>query len=159
MAHASMRGNMPRLIKIYGFFWDRHRGAFRKNSKAQEHRQMMQCCALVFFPQNTLGDGPAIWIFLQDSRIRVKSHEKYFKPKCKNFWYYSNHTWYHILTKNNLYPVIGRVNRSLIKYESWKCIESSALRSLFVQWIDVLDSLNYNDSVSKPNLESSWPLM
>ena len=25
-----------------------------------------------FFPKNTLGDGPAFWIFFQDSRIRVK---------------------------------------------------------------------------------------
>ena len=25
-----------------------------------------------FFPENTLGDGPAFWIFFQDSRIRVK---------------------------------------------------------------------------------------
>ena len=34
-----------------------------KNSKAQEHRQMMKRCALDFFPRNALGDGPAFWIF------------------------------------------------------------------------------------------------
>ena len=29
----------------------------------------------IFFPQNTLGDGPAFWIFSQDSRIRVYPRE------------------------------------------------------------------------------------
>ena len=34
-----------------------------KKFKAQEHIQMRQRCALDFFPSNTLGDGPAFWIF------------------------------------------------------------------------------------------------
>ena len=46
----------------------------RKNSKAQEHIQMMQRFALDFCLRNALGDGPAFWIFfVQDSRIRVKN--------------------------------------------------------------------------------------
>ena len=34
-----------------------------KKSKAQKHIQMAQRCALDFFSQNALGDGPAFWIF------------------------------------------------------------------------------------------------
>ena len=43
-----------------------------KNPQHRNIYKLIQCCALDFFPQNTLGDGPAFWIFFQDSRIRVK---------------------------------------------------------------------------------------
>ena len=47
--------------------------AFRKkNSKAQEHVQIFSMLRSGFsFLRNALGDGPAFWIFFQDSRIRV----------------------------------------------------------------------------------------
>ena len=43
---------------------------FREKSKAQERMytiesfEMMQRCDSDFFPENTLGDGPAFWIYL-----------------------------------------------------------------------------------------------
>ena len=52
------------LNKNICHFWDRHRARLPEtNSKAREHIKMMQRCALEFFLQNTLGDGPAFWIF------------------------------------------------------------------------------------------------
>ena len=44
--------------------------------------KMMQCCALDFFPENALGDGPAFWIFFSGffSRIRVKLGWSHIKP-------------------------------------------------------------------------------
>ena len=41
---------------------------------------MAQRYALDFFPQNALGDGPAFWIFFQDSRIRVRVSINVFIP-------------------------------------------------------------------------------
>ena len=63
------------LNKIYAIFSDRYRARFpEKNSKAQKHIQIFSMLRSGFFPQNTLGDGPAFWIFFfQDSRIRVKA--------------------------------------------------------------------------------------
>ena len=50
--------------KYMPFFGTVTERAFRKKkSKAPEHIQMMQRCALDFFPRNALGDGPAFWIF------------------------------------------------------------------------------------------------
>ena len=62
------------LNKNICHFWDHHRARFpEKNSKAWEH---IQNDALDFFPYNALGDGPAFWIFFQDSRIRVNIGSK-----------------------------------------------------------------------------------
>ena len=49
---------------------------FRKKSKAQKHIQMVERCALDFFPENALGHGPAFFYFFQDSRIRVKNYDE-----------------------------------------------------------------------------------
>ena len=77
VAYANMRGNIPRRRKIYAIFWDHHRAWFpEKNSTAQKHIQIDSMLRSGFFsPQNTLGDGPAFWIFFQDSRIMVKNRE------------------------------------------------------------------------------------
>ena len=48
-----MHPNFKSLSALYG-----------KKSKAHEHIQMMQRCALDFFPRNALGGGPAFWIFI-----------------------------------------------------------------------------------------------
>ena len=56
--------NMPCRAKIYAIFCYRNRACFtKKKSKAQKHIQMMQRCALDFFPEYALGHGPAFWIF------------------------------------------------------------------------------------------------
>ena len=82
MAYANMRGNMPCWTKIYAIFWDHHRAWFpEKNPQHRNIYKLIQCCAVdFFFPQNTLGHGPAFWIFFQDSRIRVK-HRQYATKK------------------------------------------------------------------------------
>ena len=76
-----MRENMPCWTKIYAIFWDHHRACFPgKKSKAQKHIQIFSMLRPgFFFPQNTLGDGPAFWIFFQESRIRVN------RVKCPHF--------------------------------------------------------------------------
>ena len=50
-----------------------------KKSKAHKHIIIYKWCKVGnfklcsgFFPENALSDGPAFWIFFQDSRIRVK---------------------------------------------------------------------------------------
>ena len=43
-----------------------------KNPKHRNIYKSSQCCALDFFPQNTLSDGPVL-DFSQDSRIRVNA--------------------------------------------------------------------------------------
>ena len=46
---------------------------FRKKIHSTEtYTNWFNAALWIFFPQNTLGDGPAFWIFFQDSRIRVK---------------------------------------------------------------------------------------
>ena len=71
--HFSIWGEICHSEQTYmPFFGTITERAFREKSKIQEHIQMIQRCALDFFPQNALGDGPASWIFFQDSRIRVK---------------------------------------------------------------------------------------
>ena len=56
----------------YPFFWDHHRACFLgKKSKAETYTNLLNAALWIFFPQNTLGHGPAFWIFFQDSRIRV----------------------------------------------------------------------------------------
>ena len=46
--------------------------AFREKSKAQEHIQMMHCCALDFFPAKRARWQSRVLDFFRDSRIRVK---------------------------------------------------------------------------------------
>ena len=47
---------------------------WKKNPKHRNIYKSSQCCALDFFSENTLGDGPAFWtFFFQDSRIRINS--------------------------------------------------------------------------------------
>ena len=70
---ANFKWHMPVFVercrteqKYMPFFETVTKRAFRKKkSKAQEHIQMMQRCALDFFPRNALGDGPAFWIFFR----------------------------------------------------------------------------------------------
>ena len=73
MAYANMCGNMPCWTEINTICWDRHQARLpEKNSKTWEHIQNDATLRSGFFPQNALSDGPAFWIFFQDSRIRVK---------------------------------------------------------------------------------------
>ena len=63
--------------KICAIFWTVILRAFRKKSKAQQHiicyiYKWCYAALWIFSPQNALGDGPAFWIYFQDSRIRVK---------------------------------------------------------------------------------------
>ena len=59
---------MLRSTKIYmAFFGTVTKRVFLKK-KIPKHGnifKLMQCCALDFFPQITLGDGPAFWIFFR----------------------------------------------------------------------------------------------
>ena len=67
------------LNKNICHFWDRDRACFpEKNPEHRNIYKLIQCCALDFFPQNTLGDNPAFWIFFQDSRIRVNAIKNIF---------------------------------------------------------------------------------
>ena len=45
----------------------------KKIHSTETYTNWFNAALWIFFPQNTLGDGPAFWIFFQDSRIRVKS--------------------------------------------------------------------------------------
>ena len=50
--------------KYMPFFWDRHRARFpEKNSKAQEHIQMMQRCTLDFFRETRSVTVPRFGFF------------------------------------------------------------------------------------------------
>ena len=70
----------------------------RSYGKAQKHIQMTQRYALDFLPRNALGDGPAFWIFFQDSRIRVKNCI----VNCKyNYWL---RNWMHLNWKVWIMP-------------------------------------------------------
>ena len=44
----------------------------KKIQSTETYTNLLNAALWIFFPQNTLGDGPAFWIFFQDSRIRVK---------------------------------------------------------------------------------------
>ena len=61
---------------------------WKKNPKHRNIYKSIHCCAPDFSPQNTLGDGPAFWIFFQDSRIRVKNKTLNLKGKwwCIPMW-------------------------------------------------------------------------
>ena len=45
----------------------------KKIQSTETYTNLLNAALWIFFPQNTLGDGPAFWIFFQDSRIRVKA--------------------------------------------------------------------------------------
>ena len=72
---ANFKRHMPICVERYRdeqkympFFGTVTERAFRKkNPKHKNIYKSSQCCALDFFPQNTLGDGPTFWIF---SRIQ-----------------------------------------------------------------------------------------
>ena len=66
MAYANMRGNMPCWTKIYAIFGTIKIYAFLEPSVIcgkNPKRIFIYFRALDFFPQNTLGDGPAFLIF------------------------------------------------------------------------------------------------
>ena len=85
------------LNKNICHFLDRDWASFlKKNPKHRNIYKTIQCCALDFFPQNTLGEGPAFWIFIP--RIRVKA------PKVLVF---GNLPWGGSLPKANaIFPLI-----------------------------------------------------
>ena len=47
---------------------------WKKIQSTETYTNLLNVALWIFFPQNTLGDGPAFWIFFQDSRIRVKAY-------------------------------------------------------------------------------------
>ena len=50
-----------KYMPLFGTVTERH--LRKKIPKHGNIYKMMQRCALDFFPQNALGDGPAFWIF------------------------------------------------------------------------------------------------
>ena len=48
---------------------------WKKIQSTETYTNLLNAALWIFFPQNTLGDGPAFWIFSQDSRIRVYPRE------------------------------------------------------------------------------------
>ena len=60
----------------------------KKIRSTETYTNLLNAVLWIFFPQNTLGYGPAFWIFSRDSRIRVKlMHltliDKYWKQNQK----------------------------------------------------------------------------
>ena len=53
---------------------------FRKKIQSTEtYTKSCNASLRIFFPENTVGDGPVFWIFFSDSRIRVKSKSAYWQ--------------------------------------------------------------------------------
>ena len=60
---------------------------FRKKIQSTETYTNGTTLRFGFFPQNALGDGPAFWIFIQDSRIRVKDFDIiFFSGFCERIY-------------------------------------------------------------------------
>ena len=81
------------------------RARFPKKKPKQINIYKWHNAALWVFPQNALGDGPAFWIFFQDSRIRVNWKDLYM---FLFFGFFFQKTRSVIIPKNGIYCFSAR---------------------------------------------------
>ena len=66
-----------------------------KNPKHRNIYKSSQCCALDFFPQNTLGGGPAFWIlFPRRIRVKISFLANFESIKHPTSWFHDHELFY-----------------------------------------------------------------